>query len=557
MNIELISDQIGRVIATESKPSTVDDFCFWTSSKEILKPFDVIAVEHLEDSITFGIITQIEHLTDASSVLTGFVSNDFGSLDLSHDPLTERLSMNRVSASVLFNTESIALPLIENSRVYKCSKEGIIRALGLEKKERSIPCGIYSAYRGSGGIRVPVFLNSNFLIGPDGAHLNISGISGLGAKTSYATFLLKAIQQFNNENGSGIAMILLNVKQQDLLSIHVPNPNLSSVDRSNYAELGMEVKPFENVRYLIPFSRNDDGSYLKKEDVKSYKEEGCLSTFKFNYSTDHEALESIFSNVEDSTGTMESINSLVCNRSGDFQFCNMWSDVEVRIKEYLDSGNFPIEKASSWNKYYRHFRNTINKSDIFSNSAPNPNKKEVCLTDEINKIKSGDTLVVDIAKLDDNTQGFVFSQIMDSVQRVMLGDGEDADFAPSHLRPKKILLFIDELNKYAGKDVPKKSVILNQILELTERGRSLGTVLFGVEQFRSAIHDRVVGNSSTSAYGRTSPTEISQTIYRHLPKTYLNQMLRLNPGEFIVEHPLFRSAMSLKFPNPVYKKQEM
>lgn len=37
-------------------------------------------------------------------------------------------------------------------------------------------------------------MDSRFLIGPEGAHLNISGISGLAAKTSYAMFLLKAIQ---------------------------------------------------------------------------------------------------------------------------------------------------------------------------------------------------------------------------------------------------------------------------------------------------------------------------------------------------------------------------
>lgn len=38
---------------------------------------------------------------------------------------------------------------------------------------------------------LPVNLNSKFIIGPEGAHLNISGISGLASKTSYAMFLLK------------------------------------------------------------------------------------------------------------------------------------------------------------------------------------------------------------------------------------------------------------------------------------------------------------------------------------------------------------------------------
>ena len=70
--------------------------------------------------------------------------------------------------------------------------------------------------------------------------------------------------------------------------------------------------------------------------------------------------------------------------------------------------------------------------------------------------------------------------------------------------PDKIIVFVDELNKYASTDTPKNSPILRQLLEITERGRSLGLILFSVEQFRSAIHDRVKGNCATSAYGRSN-----------------------------------------------------
>ena len=38
----------------------------------------------------------------------------------------------------------------------------------------------------------PLYLNLEFLDGTRGAHVNISGISGVATKTSYATFLLYA-----------------------------------------------------------------------------------------------------------------------------------------------------------------------------------------------------------------------------------------------------------------------------------------------------------------------------------------------------------------------------
>lgn len=40
--------------------------------------------------------------------------------------------------------------------------------------------------------------------------------------------------------------------------------------------------------------------------------------------------------------------------------------------------------------------------------------------------------------------------------------------------PDKIIVFVDELNKYASKDTPNSSPILQQLLEVAERGRSLG-----------------------------------------------------------------------------------
>ena len=33
---------IGRVIATEKHPTTIDDFAFWTKSDLVLNPFDIV-----------------------------------------------------------------------------------------------------------------------------------------------------------------------------------------------------------------------------------------------------------------------------------------------------------------------------------------------------------------------------------------------------------------------------------------------------------------------------------------------------------------------------------
>ena len=39
---------IGRVLATEKNPTTIDDFTFWTDPELILNPFDIVKVQHRE-----------------------------------------------------------------------------------------------------------------------------------------------------------------------------------------------------------------------------------------------------------------------------------------------------------------------------------------------------------------------------------------------------------------------------------------------------------------------------------------------------------------------------
>jgi hypothetical protein len=120
--------------------------------------------------------------------------------------------------------------------------------------------------------------------------------------------------------------------------------------------------------------------------------------------------------------------------------------------------------------------------------------------------------------------------------------------------PSKIIIFIDELNKYASKEVPKSSPILRQILDITERGRSMGIILFGAEQFRSDIHDRVKGNCASYAYGRTNTIEVSKGDYHFVPPVYKSMLTRLKQGEYIIQNPVFRSLLNIKFPKPIYKQ---
>ena len=544
---------IGKVSATEKSPSTIDDFYFWTDKKQILSPFDIIKVAHESNSITYGVIEEINHVTDATSHFTSYISSDFGDTDMGIGNMN-RLGMNYVKARVVCNTNDIYTPVLDGQQVSLCDEEDIKTALGLSEEDVKNPlvCGYLQMYKGEETKRVKVILNSHFLVGPDGAHINVSGISGLAAKTSYSMFLLKIIQsKFRTENGETAAFVFFNVKGRDLMAIDEPNPDLSQKDKDIYKELGISTEPFSSVRYFYPYAKDKKTanvqSYADPSDVKDQISEGKASTYVFTYEESKDKLDLLLANEDDSTGTLESCINFILNGSGNFGGVSKWSTLKEQIDQCTVAGSTGTSKeiqVSSWRKFKRCISKAIS-NEIFVNQDTN---LQCDVTKEIaNNLKAGDVFVIDIARLDENSQSFVFGSVARAIYDMKLG-ADRSDI------PDKVILFVDELNKYASTDIPKNSPILKQLLDIAERGRSLGIILFSVEQFRSAIHDRVKGNCATQSYGRTNAIEVSKPDYRYIPKVYQNMMTRLSPGEYIISNPALRSIVNIKFPRPTYKQ---
>ena len=562
---------IGRVVATEKHPTTIDDFTFWTDPELILNPFDIVKVQHVNNSFSYGVIEDIAHITDAASFLTNFISSDFG--DVTAEENTLRVGMNYVTAKVVCNTENIYIPLQSNAKVMLATAEEINYALGLNDIRNPLVCGYLEMYEGTKGcekVTLPVNLNSKFIIGPEGAHLNISGISGLASKTSYAMFLLKAIQDSymqknpKSEDEDSVAFVLFNVKGKDLLAIDQlndfsdeRNPEQARKDTfAKYEKLGLPAEPFKNVHYYYPYSipkTRHWNTYMTPEEVEDNIKKKKAKKYKYIYKYDKDNLDLMFANIDDSTQTMESIISYIMSGQGKFNQVSDWQGFLDAVKEKCSSETSGKDKeipVASWRKFYRIINKSITDNKIFARDI-REEEGETRIGDALKYIKKNEVHVIDIAKLSEDKQAYVFGDAIRTIYDLQLGQyaGEEGVDPPS-----RIVIFIDELNKYASKETPKNSPILRQVLDVAERGRSLGVVLFAAEQFRSAIHDRVTGNCSTHAYGRTNSIEITKSDYKSIPSVYKTMMTRLKQGEYIIQNPIFRSLLNIKFPKPIYKQ---
>ena len=459
--------------------------------------------------------------------------------------------------TVISNTENIYTPLLNDAKVELANENEVAEALGLKNVKNPITCGYLEMYNGEEDrVTLPVQMDSRFLIGPEGAHLNISGISGLAAKTSYAMFLLKAIQDKSIVEKDDVAFVFFNVKGKDLLAIDQKNEFESDEEKAEtlalYEKMKLSTEPFKNVHYYYPYADNKIGNtYLTREEYEDQRHLSNTKLYKYDCEDDMKKLDMLFASVDDPNQTMDAIINYIANEQGGFKGLDSWEDFLSEVKECCKAGAPGDKEISvlSWRKFNRIIRNSICGNQIFGRIRDT--EEETRLENALKRIKKNEVHVIDIAKLNEDMQGFVFGDAIRTIYDLQLGQYSEEDGVEP---PKKIVIFIDELNKYASQDTPKSSPILHQVLDIAERGRSLGIVLFAAEQFRSAIHSRVTGNCSTHAYGRTNAIEIAKPDYKFVPPVYKNMLTRLKQGEYVIQNPVFRSLLSIKFPKPIYKQ---
>lgn len=551
---------IGLSSATTNQPTTSDKFFFWLAPGMIVNPFDIVEAEQVAPqghSRTYGIVTTLEHSTDAPTHLSNFISNDFGQVTV--EPNTARQGTTVAHVAVLSNDRDIYMPVMNDRPVRYADEAGIHTALGIDQvpERYRVPAGLIEM---SNGTRAVVYLDSRYVLGPEGAHLNITGISGLATKTSYAIFLIQSILQ-KVENRDRIGVIILNVKHGDLLMIDQPPVGgLSPEEHELWAALGLQPQPFRNVRYLLPYGKDTP----RTGSPNSFRlPERDWFLYAYSLADTYNKLDLLLSNIPDPWDTAgaligEITQGLSDPRTGQWGPSGKWKNVTdwnslLNGPPLVDPNTGQAQqvgdvRAISVARFRRILRRVIQtrQSGLFVQNRP---KNVMNLSQEIADIKGGQTLVVDIARLTDDEQTLVFGDILRTIYALYAEEGSEREDLP-----EKVIIFVDELNKYAPAR-ERESPIIEQVLDIAERGRSLGVVLFGAEQFMSAVHERVVGNCSTTVIGRSGSAELASPAYRFLDPEVKTNVSRLRKGELVISHATFRQPIKIRFPRPAYLQE--
>ncbi len=542
---------IGRVVATELKPATPHQFHFWTATETTIGIGAIVRVEDGErgtgngERVVHGVVTDGFAYSDLATPLHDVIGAEGDPARAAENP-TMRQEIRLWTAAVLRQQPEEPLQPVPLGQVFVATDADVAQALRMDAYLTSatptgIPLGLYT----SGGLEAPVYLDADFLLGPEAAHLNISGVSGLATKTSAVEFLLSSIFQHFPAHKGKVAAVCFNVKGPDLCFLDQPG-SLDDADRRRYERLGIAPQPFAGVRYYAPFKA--DGVNLNT--LRTHPElVGDVEPLVWGLQEVLDFAE-VLLNRDDIDAKADAFIDFLSDRVLNKDFADgfggthrvqTFADLDALFRAIFDG----LESAGRGDMWRTHHIATIRKVRNRLSNISTRCKGLVADDGPSNDLPWGSledrtVYVVDVANVDLLGQDLVFARVVSKLREHL----ERRD-----LGVDAVVVFVDELNKYASADGPE-TYVKKMLLDISERGRYLGLVLFGAEQFRSQIHRRVVGNAATTVYGRMDYDELATPGYQVLSPAIKIKLATLPVGELMVRHPHFTQPIFVRFPRP-------
>ncbi|HUJ06761.1 MAG TPA: ATP-binding protein [Streptosporangiaceae bacterium] len=406
----------------------------------------------------------------------------------------------------------------------------------------------------------PVYVNFEFIDGTRGAHVSISGVSGIATKTSFAMFLLHSITSCGVLAGEAhnTKALVFSVKGEDLLFLDYENSRLKAEERARYGELGLPATPFGNVRVFAPPRKGDTAG---TPDV--HARDRAVSPFYWTLAEfcEQELLPFVFADSEDeraqytmliaqvaarlrrdavAVGTEGAVRISGAGPAGETILRTFGDLVSLLEAELTDDGTRSAWVAGSTvtgsvNALLRRLRSAVPPlSVIVRGDLAHRGERSISTS-------RAQVTVIDLHNLPDRAQRFVVGVTL----RTEFARKERQGTA----RPLMFVM-LDELNKYAPRegDSPIKQILL----DLAERGRSLGVILIGAQQTASEVERRILANCAIRVAGRLDAAEAQRPEYGYLPPAQRQRATLAKPGTMFIAQPDIPVPLAVDFPFPAW-----
>ena len=535
---------VGRVLGTED--ATPLSFHVALHEDAYLQLDDVVitsrAVPGFGDVTIAGVVTEVTARHEGAS----FGSDVFL---ISDGVLPARVQETAEITTTRVEPECYVPPR-PGEPVHRATGEDREHALYFDQMDRKLPIGL-------GRDGSPIYINLDFLDGTRGAHLSISGISGVATKTSYALFLLHSIFRSGvlGKRAVNAKALVFSVKGEDLLFLDYANIRLDDELRQAYAQVGLPAEPFGSVGFYSPPTPDDltgrphvAGRTSGVEAFWWTLHEFCTGELLPYVFTDAEDDRNQYTMVVSQVAARLRLDAVPAGKDGGVSIlgtsCRTYDELVDVIVNLLTDDNTrpqwagPVTGVGTINAFIRRLRSSLAPlRALIRADLPDSGSRQISTGNQ-------QVTVVDLHNLRERAQRFVVGVVLaaETARKEKSGPGS--------------LLFtmIDELNKYAPRE--GNSPIKDVLLDIAERGRSLGIILIGAQQTASEVERRIVSNSSIKVVGRLDPAEAGRPEYGFLPPSQRTRATLAKPGTMFVSQPEIPVPLSVEFPFPAWATRQ-
>ena len=530
---------VGRVVGTED--ATPLQFSVALAPEAYLQLDDVVvtvrAVPGRDPVLISGVVTQVRARHEGATFGSDVFLIADGVLPAQVQEIAE-VTTTRVEPECY-------VPPTPGAPARRATGEERAQALYFDQMDLKVPVGL-------GRDGVPIYVNLEFLDGTRGGHVSISGISGVATKTSFALFLLYAIFSSGvlGRRSVNAKALVFSVKGEDLLFLDHANTHLDDDLRASYTRLDLPAAPFASVGFFAPPTPDDPSG---RPHVTGRTSGVTAFWWTLHEFCADELLPYVFADAEDERNQYTMVIHQVAARlrrdatlvgdgavAVEGQVLRTYGDLIEFVSERLTDEDArrdwagPITGTGTINAFLRRLRSSLKplRTLVRGDLTDTPGRRVGTDGQQVT--------VVDLHNLPERAQRFVVGVVLasETARKEAAGPGG--------------LLFtmIDELNKYAPRE--GSSPIKEVLLDIAERGRSLGIILIGAQQTASEVERRIVSNSSIKVVGRLDPAEAGRPEYGFLPASQRTRATLAKPGTMFVSQPEIPVPLAVEFPFPAW-----
>jgi hypothetical protein len=570
-----IEQAVGRVASPMRQESTTSRFYFWVRRGKIVEKTQLVRAASLVGELQirfYGIVDEVFRRSRKNSMGEEVDAFD-GEID--YEPPFGSEGVTFAEVTLIRMQPNVLTPPLEQSLVWLADKEDAAFAYGYDQmldEESGDDWGLAIGLVRNGAVATigVAKVDLRDLCGERAGHLNVTGQSGHGTKSSFLLVVLRALLALARRNDDGRATgqpfsvrpIVFNVKGNDLMFIDQPNRLLTAERANEWAPLDIEATPFTGASFLSPCA--DPGNRGVPRVQRQVAPEAQARTYYWTLSDviRYGLWSYLFS---EETQQSESMMALADHLLGLLARDCTVDDEHPAGMCLREEPDIPVSFDALRDWLHDALRNKkhVIRDDVhtFGTCRALLSRLGLALGREgatifdrgtgygrpLNVLAAGttDPLVIDVAGLPTELRRFVVAAVLDQVKEHQIG--------PERIPGQVYFLMLDELGIYAPRGA--RDPITRLCEHVTTQLRSQGIILLGGQQHASKISESVFGNSEVKVLGASTPVELETPTWSHLlTSAQKSRAMMLAPNEKMVQTS--RGWMNVVVPFPAWAMKQ-